>query len=511
MKFQSRIIFTFAIGTTIFLNIFSMSHADVDWQGACIEYKCQCQWKSGKKSADCKNTSLSIVPTKLSSEIQVLDLSNNAISELRRDEFAEASLQNLHKLFLKSCTLIEVNRDAFKGLEILIELDLSNNNIKVLLPETFKTLVKLRTVILNSNEIEKLDDKLFDSLQYLTKIELKDNHIRKINFFTFYQVPVLQQIYLDNNKLQLLRRETFQKLDKLTSLSLTMNPWNCTCELKQFRDFTIDRNLYTQPTDCKQPLQLQGKFWSDIPSDDFACRPKILSPRSGTAFIATSENATLSCRVRASPTPDVDWIYNKRSLNSYDQRISIKNSIELNKRDLMEIFTSDLIITGLKQSDKGSYTCIAKNRGGIDEADISFDISQDVFHGGAIMNNSSNILLITACIAVGLFLILFLIFCILCCYCKKLRNYNKNSSTSENGLVISKLEKSQNDSILEGGSVILEMQKSLLTEVNPVEKPPRCRTDVDANDKLDFDDSLDVKKTLLEENMLSKHLILVFY
>ena len=58
-----------------------------------------------------------------------------------------------------------------------------------------------------------------------------------------------------------------------------------------------------------------------------------------------------------------------------------------------------------------------------------------------------------------------------------------------------------NESVLDG-SVIIEMQKSLLTEVNPVEKPPR-RTEVDSIEK-DMEDVHDVKQTLLDEAPYSK-------
>lgn len=71
-----------------------------------------------------------------------------------------------------------------------------------------------------------------------------------------------------------------------------------------------------------------------------------------------------------------------------------------------------------------------------------------------------------------------------------------------NGPVTKLNGKAQNDSMLDGGSVIMEMQKSLLTEVNPVEKPPR-RTEVDTIEK-DADDISEMKQTLLDETILSE-------
>jgi hypothetical protein len=72
-----------------------------------------------------------------------------------------------------------------------------------------------------------------------------------------------------------------------------------------------------------------------------------------------------------------------------------------------------------------------------------------------------------------------------------------------NGPVTKLNGKAQNDSMLDGGSVIMEMQKSLLTDVNPVEKPPR-RTEVDTIEK-DADDISEMKRTLLDETIISKY------
>lgn len=474
--------------------------ADIDWLQKCGI--CRCKWISGKKNADCRNTSMTVVPTEMSSELQVIDLSFNQIPELRRDEFKDANIENLHKIFMKNCTVQEINRDALKGLQVLIELDLSNNFIKVLHPGTFSGLIKLRTLILNNNELEVLEDYLFENLSFLNKVELKENKLHRIGLQTFVECQSLFQIFLDSNRLSILKQETFDKMNKLKSLSLSENPWNCTCELQQFQKFVIKENLYTPPTSCYQPLHLRGKLWSDIPADNFACRPRIIQPKAGSATIdATNENVTLTCRIKGSPKPDILWLYNKRPLNYNDQRIHIKDSQEINRRDSLDIYTSELIIVGVRSSDKGSYICSAKNNGGKDEAEINLTIPAVNVDGGAVVSSSSNLVLLICLITIILLALLIILVLVLFCYCRRVRKYTKNGSISENGLVSSKMDKTQNDSMLEG-SVIMEMQKSLLTEVNPVEKPPR-RTELDSTGDL-IEDGHDMKKTLLDETNFGK-------
>ncbi|XP_063703250.1 uncharacterized protein LOC134833027 [Culicoides brevitarsis] len=480
------------------------NNSHLDWDTKCGQ--CKCVWADGKKFADCRGIQLKTVPHEMSSMLQVLDLSNNDIAELRREEFANAELNNLHKLFIRNSAIAEVHRDALKGLYILIELDLSSNSITQLKPGTFSGLIKLRTVILNNNKLDRLEDRLFENLEHLHKIEFKHNLIHRVGLNVFVSLPQLQSIYLDYNRLSHLRKETFQKLDKLSGLSLTENPWNCTCDLKPFRDFAIDRNLYTQPTNCHGPKDLVGKMWNEVKSERFACKPRIIQPRPATYVTAAKDNVTLTCKVRGS-VMEITWLFNKRSINLNDKRIKIKSYAEQRQggRESNEVFTSDLTITNLRGSDKGNYVCKASNPGGVDEADITFDISSEVFERGVIANTSSNVLIIIALVAIGLLIFLIIVLISLCCYCRRVKNYSKSNNVTENGLINTKLEKQQQqDSIIEGGSVIMEMQKSLLTEVNPVEKPPR-RADIESSEHGDAEDNGDVKRTLLDETILASH------
>lgn len=400
-----------------------MPFVHTDWLMDCS--LCKCKWNSGKKTADCKNTAITRVPIGLSIELQVLDLSNNFLPEITSNEFAAANLRNLHKLFVRNATLKQINRDSLKGLEILIELDLSNNLLKVLPRSVFNNLVKLRAIMLNNNKLERLEDGLFRNLKFLHKIELKENQLMHIESKAFMNLPVLTQIYLDGNQLKVLRRECFQHLDKLTGLSLKQNPWNCTCELRAFRDFAFEQNLYTPPTDCYYPENLRGTLWSDVSLEAFACQPKILYPLINGATISSySENTTITCRIRASPNTIITWTYNKHALNNSLKRIFIKNQSETsNERDSTEIITSELIILGARQTDEGIYTCTAQNVGGKADVDIQLLIGRD---NNGILFITNQMLFVLCLMAVGLLIVSLIIMIVTCCYCRKFRNLIKN-------------------------------------------------------------------------------------
>lgn len=476
--------------------------ADGDWMKDCGV--CHCKWISAKKQADCKNTSITAVPMEMSVELQVVDLSFNIIPELRRTEFKDANLPNLHKIFMRNCTLQEIHRDAFKGLELLIELDLSNNYLKVLQPGIFTDVLRLRVLILNFNQIERLEDYLFDNHTFFTKLEVKNNQLRYIGQKTFVDVPKLSEINLESNKLSLLSEESFRGIEKLRSLSLLENPWNCTCELQQFQRFVINKSLYTPPLSCAEPKDLQGKLWSDIAPEKFACRPKILQPTNGAVIEAYNDNVTMMCRMKASPKPEISWTYNGRPISPHDQRIDIKNTQQMNRMDPVDIYTSELSIVNVKLTDKGSYICIGENLGGMASVELVLNVPPIVattgegITGGVTQGNSNDLLLLICLVAIILLALLIIVVLILCCYCRRVKKYSKNGSISENGLVPNKIDKSQDGSMLEG-SVIMEMQKSLLTDVNPVEKPPR-RTELDGNGELMMEDGFELKKTLLDTN-----------
>ena len=504
--------------TTVLLSLVVSTAADTTWENC---DPCSCKWIGGKKAAECMGKRLTKVPTHLSNDLQTIDLSQNEIAELRKYEFQEANLQNIHKLYMKNCTLQFVHRDAMRGLSILIELDMSHNNLRELPVGFFHPMLKLRKLLLNHNEIEVIEDGLFKDLPFLFKIDLKSNRIHTVGLTAFSNLPVLSDINLDINQLTNLKKASFDTLDKLNSLSIMQNPWNCSCELEEFKEFVMNRNLYMQPM-CYNPPALRDKAWGEL-TEKFACRPMLHSLRPSSRFRSVDESETLECEFYGSPRPDIFWLFNKKPLNSYDQRYRVR-AIDSYTKNGRDVFITKLMISNMKPQDKGTYTCVAANPAGKTEGNIYIERSTG---GGGIFSKGSNtegslgvfgnIYVLIALIFIIILAALALVGAILVCcrrgsICplvgsKKYKNNNNKSVMSERGLIQTKLnDKTQNESIIEGGSVIMEMQKSLLTEVNPVEKPPR-RTEVDANGSYHdgLDDKSDLKKTLLDETAFGNY------
>lgn len=266
---------------------------------------CKCKWVSGKKTAECVKQNLTQVPANLSPEIQNIDLTGNRISHLVHDAFSRVHLVNLHKLLLRECGIETIHTDAFNGLKIIIEIDLSGNNIQRLHPGTFYETQKLRVLLLNQNKLRVLENGLFFNLTFLQRVALSDNRLERIEERTFRNVPALHSLALDGNNFSTLQVQSFESLPKLSSLELQNNPWNCNCHLKRFRDWSIEYKLYTKPTTCQEPPNMAGKMWDEVTSDEFACRPKIITVGPASKIEMGKGDVTLSCKATGIPRPQV--------------------------------------------------------------------------------------------------------------------------------------------------------------------------------------------------------------
>jgi hypothetical protein len=184
---------------------------------------------------------------------------------------------------------------------------------------------------------------------------------------------------------------------------------------------------------------------------------------------------------------------------------------EKKKKDYVETVTSELKIARPRQTDQGSYTCIATNKGGRDQFELMVEVPAETLIQSNYPSDGGTFVFIYILIVLIFFILVVAAIVFICCYCKKQKDRQKNlilSNEVNGGLTSTKVNKMHNDSILEGGSVIMEMQTSLLTEVNPVEKPPR-RADVDSITK-ETDDISDAKQILLDDSTCGEYMIILF-
>ena len=156
-----------------------------DWDSNCLG--CECKWSSGKKVANCTNAKLNSIPQNLHAEVQVLILDYNFISSLGENIFIR-NLPNLQKISLRHCGIKTINEKAFNGLKILVEVDLSFNNITK--ECRFKTEILLKLRYLDF---------------YTDRFDVNNRTVLTSHFESFFQKvrnPNIQwQQSIENNKL----------------------------------------------------------------------------------------------------------------------------------------------------------------------------------------------------------------------------------------------------------------------------------------------------------------------
>lgn len=434
-----------------------LSFVTADFTANCPQ-ECKCVWASGNKQADCSHSNFHDIPKTLSTEIQILDLTNNELYEITRHAFEDVRLINLKKLILRECKLITIHKNGLSGLAIMIELDLSKNDLKTLHADTFRETAKIRWILLNDNHIEKLEDGLFNNLPFLQKVDLSNNRIVQLGVKTFMNVPKLNILRLDGNKLEHLKVDSLSALTSLSNLDVHDNPWRCDCYLQPFRNWVISKNLYTSPIACAEPAKVHNKLWKELDSSDFACRPSIVFPSTKTTLRSSDSNITLSCQVNGNPLPEVNWVLNAQIIDgTYRYQGEIKYYVTQSSVENSKWVNLTIIDAG--SDDNGEYLCVAKNAGGVEERSLTLAITHTppgIVVPPGMDNNMLPVLIGVSCAATILLIIL-----VILCYCCCRRRDSEKKKENSNG-----------EALIEG-SVIPEMEKSLITAVNPVTKPPR--------------------------------------
>jgi len=359
------------MGISVFL-LYAVTVLGVAASGDKCADECSCKWKSGKRTVECVGRALTSIPEWIDPETQVLDTSGNDIRHLASNIFVRVRLTNLQRLYLRECHIDRIDSEALAGLTNLVELDLSYNRLTVVPSASFTKTPFLRDLVLAHNPLQRIRSHAFKSTPNLVKLDLSYTELIEIEPKGLRGLELLESLKLNNNGLSTLHPGTFEPLNKLTSIELHDNPWACDCHLREMKIWLGKHNPSLVAPVCHKPEQLHNRAFTDLHTDDFACRPVLLIA-SRYAEATIGENASIVCRVSAIPPAKVKWYWNGRLLTNHSafssyQKILIFEEGQFRKR-------STLILTNAQEVDSSEFYCVAENRAGSVEANFTLHVS----------------------------------------------------------------------------------------------------------------------------------------
>ncbi|XP_046462597.1 chaoptin-like [Daphnia pulex] len=169
--------------------------------------------------------------------LKVLDLSENRISQIEADAFADVGTSLTHLHLTNGIGVGTLSSDPFKKLIALQSIDLSNNRITNLPDDFFHSMKEIRSINLQDNSIEKVPQQMFDNehTPNLVNISLNFNFINAIEAQTFSDLPHLKILNLEDNKINRIAKGAFQNIESLEYISLEGNMIN-TIEAEAFHN-----------------------------------------------------------------------------------------------------------------------------------------------------------------------------------------------------------------------------------------------------------------------------------
>lgn len=378
-------------------------------QAAGCPVVCTCKWKGGKQTVECMDHGLITIPETIDSETQVLDMSNNNLQILPRDNFVRANLLNLQKVYFKNCRLGQIDNNAFRGLTNLVELDLSSNLLTNIPSATFQDVPLLRELVLSNNPIQKIESHAFQFLPGLVKLDLSGCEVKNIAPKAFDELEQLESLKLNNNFLTELRQKTVDTLRRLHGVELHNNPWTCDCRLRPVKSWLQEHNIpYSVEPTCGGPDRLRGRTFGELHLDDFACKPEVL-PVSRHVEAASGEDASIVCRVAAVPPATISWFWNGRLLQNNSAVASAQRVLVFEDGAIEK--SSSLVLINALETDAADFYCMAENRAGTAEANFTLHVA--VRQAGMASLGSGQIAGLSAALVVLILFILLLILLLL--------------------------------------------------------------------------------------------------
>uniref|UniRef100_A0A3Q0SUG5 SLIT and NTRK like family member 1 n=1 Tax=Amphilophus citrinellus TaxID=61819 RepID=A0A3Q0SUG5_AMPCI len=218
-----------------------------------------------------------------------------------------------HELNMRDNNIHAVKKNQLLGYSSLNLLDLGGNNIKVIDNSTFQNQSELRWLYLDKNYLETLMAEMFVGLVNLEYLSLEYNDIQLVVAGAFSPMPNLRVLFLNNNLLKSLPVDAFlgislskislhnnyfpylpvagvlDQLNSIIQIDLHGNPWDCSCNIVPFKQWTekLGADVIVSDLKCESPEE----FWK---RDFRYVRNDLLCPKLYVSPTSLSKNSTFT-------------------------------------------------------------------------------------------------------------------------------------------------------------------------------------------------------------------------
>ncbi|XP_040895471.1 platelet glycoprotein V [Toxotes jaculatrix] len=163
--------------------------------------------------------------------LEILTLSSNQLQAIPEKTFY--NMPKLSKLTIYNNPLLSLPDQLMGHMPEIKEFYLYSTNLTTVPGNLFANMSGLQTLNLHLNDkLRDLPSDLFCCLPHLLKLSLKSNNLHYLHPQLFSKLTTLGILLLNNNKLENLPENIFSSNTALKSLTLSGNPWDCTCRIR---------------------------------------------------------------------------------------------------------------------------------------------------------------------------------------------------------------------------------------------------------------------------------------
>ncbi|KAH9513504.1 hypothetical protein Btru_033218 [Bulinus truncatus] len=259
---------------------------------------------------DFSNCQLTAVPGPFPASVSYLKLENNKINRVHQSDLR--NITELQVLGLNDNNLAIVEDGALAHLNNLKEVWLRGNSL-VYIPRGLPNSVT--RVLMDTNHIQQIEVGLFSNQSRLEYLNVENNAIRSILPNTFKDLQFLNGINFQGNQIEVLENGSFANLGSVSTILLSSNAELRTIEAGAFQNLGNLTRLHLSYI-SKEEFDLQGNFLLQM------LRLQTLdlmgSPGLADDFMAMIDNPSLASRPLQSLTR-LDMSYN--NLVNVSQRV----------------------------------------------------------------------------------------------------------------------------------------------------------------------------------------------